>query len=380
MAVTPMNRGDALNVELWSSRLRFLEMMKRFNFGQMARRGVLARAEELDRAQAGDKITIQQIGRLTGIGVGEGGTLEGQEEAEDLNGFSMVFNVFRHAVAFYNKDTVEQARTMVKFDEVAEELLRDYHGSRLNSSVFNQLAGVNSTTIDVQGTIYSGSNRTFVQGLNTINAPSTNRIVRAGGQANDQSLTTADTMTLDLIDVALEKLQTTYPTAESLDGDEFDLYLHHYQALDLRRDNSGRIQWYTNYLAAIEGGAGDNPIMNGSYSGAIPIGRYQNVNIYANNYVPNGVSSADSSRVTTARRAVLCGKNAALFASKFSGALTGEETQGGRAPLQFFYDDRDYGYVRGTEGRMIYGIKKHQFDSEDYSSVVIGTYAAAHTS
>ena len=61
-------------------------------------------------------------------------------------------------------------------------------------------------------------------------------------------------MTLDLIDVALEKLQTTYPTAEALDGNEFDIYLSHQQALDLRRDTSGSIQWYTNYLSAMEGG------------------------------------------------------------------------------------------------------------------------------
>lgn len=383
MSVTPMNRGDALNVELWSksNTLAFYEMMKRFQFGHMAGRGILQRADELDRAEAGDKITIEQIGRLTGQGTGEGGTLEGNEEALDQQAFTMVFNVFRHAVAYYAKSTVEQMRTYVKYEQRAEEQLRSYQGSRLDASCFNQLGGVNSTTISIEGTTYSGSARTFVQGLNTINAPSTNRIVRAGAAANDESITSADLMTLDLIDVALEKLLTTQPTAEALDGDEFDIFVSHQQELDLRRDSSGKIQWYTNYLSAMEGGMQtDNPIMVGNKYGKKSIGKYQNVNIYSSNNVATGVSSADSSAISTVRRAVLCGKGALMFASKFSGALTGDETTGGNAPLQYFYEDRDYGYVRGTEARMIYGVKKQQFDSEDLNSIVISTYAANHTS
>jgi hypothetical protein len=380
MTVTPMNRGDVLNVELWSSQLRFVEMMKRFQFGHMAARGILARADELDRAEAGDKITIEQIGRLTGTGIGEGGTLEGNEEGLNQQGFSMVFNTFRHAVAYYGKSTSQGMRSRVKYQERAEEVLRNFHGSRLDASCFNQLAGVNSTTIEVEGTVYSGASRTFVQGLNAISAPSINRIIRAGAAANDQSITSSDTMTLDLIDVALEKLQTTQPTAEPLDGNEFDLFLSHQQALDLRRDTSGSIQWYTNYLAATEGGMiTDNPIMQGSAYGTKPIGKYQNVNIYTSNNVATGVSSADNSAISTVRRAVLCGKGALLFSSKFSGALTGDETIGGKAPLEFFREERDFQYVEATEGRMIYGVKKQTFESEDLNVIVISTYGASHT-
>ena len=213
MSVTPMLNSDALSVELWSARLKFLEMMKRFQFGRLAATGVMLRVEELDRAQAGDEITITQIGRLTGIGIGEGGTLEGNEEAQNLKGEVMKFGVFRHAVAFPGPDTVEDARSHVRFEETSETQLRDFHGSRLDASCFNQLAGASATTITIEGTTYSGSNRTFVQGLNTITAPTSNRIVRAAGAATDQALTSSDTMTLDLIDVALEKLQTTAPTA-----------------------------------------------------------------------------------------------------------------------------------------------------------------------
>lgn len=382
MSVTPMNRGDALNVELWSNQLRFVEMMKRFQFGHMVGRNIIVRAEELDRAEAGDKITVQQIGRLTGIGVGEGGTLENQEESLNLQAFTMVFNVFRHAVAYYGKSTVQDERSRVRFQEEAEVALRNFHGSRLDASCFNQLAGLNSTTMTIEGTTYSGSNRTFIQGLNSIAAPSSNRIVRAAAAANDQSITSADTMNLDLVDVAMEKLQTTQPTAEPLDGREFDLFLSHQQALDLRRDSAGKIQWYTNYLSAMEGGmVSDNPIMKGNQYGVKSIGKYQNVNIYESNNVSTGENGSDASAITTVRRAVLCGKGALLFSSKFSGALTGDDEQtGGNAPLQFFREDRDFQYVEATEGRMLYGVKKNTFESEDLNSIVISTYGASHTS
>ncbi len=383
MSVTPMLNSDTLSVELWSARLKFVEMMKRFQFGRLAATGVMKRVEELDRAQAGDEITITQIGRLTGIGTGEGGTLEGNEESQNLNGELMKFGVFRHAVAFPGPDTVEDARSHVRFEEEAEVQLRQFHGSRVDASCFNQLAGSSATTITIEGATYSGTNRTFVQGLNTITAPTTNRIVRAAAAATDQALTSSDTMNLDLIDVALEKLQTTAPTAESLDNDEWDIYISHEQGLDLRRDSSGSIQWYTNELARVEGGqASGNPIFDKDAFGKRPIGKYANVNIYESNNVAFGQNSSTSAKISTVRRAVLCGKSALLFSSKFSGALMGEDT-GGNAPLKFITDrTRDYGYVVGKEGRMLYGVKKHVFNpqSEDYGVVVISTFATTHTS
>lgn len=381
MAITPMGRNNALTVEHWSARTNFVEMIMRTKFGYMAGRGTITRAQELDRAEKGDKITLSQVGRLSGQGTTEGGTLVGNEEALDLKGFSMVFNVVRHAVPYYGKQTIEDQRSYVNFQKQAEERLRDWHALRMDCSAFNQLAGVNSTTITIpsDGTVYSGAARAIVQGLNDVTAPSTNRIVRAGGQSNDQSLTSSDTFTLDLIDVALEKLRTNYPTAEALTGEEFDLYISHEQALDLKRDTSGKITWYINNLSAMEGGMMENPITQGDKYGTISCGKYANVNIYECNQTAYGVSSADSSAIPTVRRAVLCGKDALYFSSKFSGALTGEPTRGDKVPLEYFREERDYQYVEGTEARVIYGMKKNRFGNDDVGVVTISTYATSHT-
>lgn len=381
MAITSMLTGNPLTAKLWS-RLGFVDMYKNTAFGRMVQRGTIMKAEELSRAEAGDDVTFNFTGILTGTGIGEGGTLTGNEEALDLQSFSMQYNVFRHAVASPNDDTIEQARTLVRFEERARELLPQFHASRLDASVFNQLAGVNSTTITVDGTVYSGTDRTFVQGLNTINAPTTNRIIRAAGAANDESLTSSDTMTLDLIDAAVEQLQRTYPYAGALENQEFDLYISFEQEVDLKRDSSGRIQWYTNYLSVLEGGMiRDNPIMTGSKYGTMAVGRYANVNIIPTFRVATGVNSGTSAAITTVRRAVLCGRNALSFASRFGGELMDAKAdQDGNVPFKFSTQLKDYDYIKGIEARMIYGVKKIQFDSEDYGSTVIATYAAAHTS
>ena len=383
MAQTTMSTTNPLTVKLWSIQ-GFVDMYKNSFFGHMSRRGTLIRAEELDRAEAGDELTFNFTGILTGTGITEGGTLTGNEEALDNQAFTMRYNVVRHAVANPNEDTIEQSRTLVRFEERARTQLPKWHMSRVDASVFNQLAGVDSTTITTDGTVYSGSKKEIVQGLNAVNVPTANRVIRAAGAATDEALTSSDTFTLDLVDAAVELAGRTYPHIEGLGAsmDEFDLFVSYEQLTDLKRDTSGKIQWYTNYLSAMEGGmtGDDNPIMSANQYAVTPVGKYANVNIYTASRVATGVNSSTSAAIPSVRRAVLCGANAIAFASRFSGALEDMRGMQGNLPFKFFTQLKDYDYIKGIEARMIYGVKKIQFDGEDYGSIVISTYAGAHAS
>lgn len=380
MATTSMLTANPLTVKLWSIK-GFVDMYKNTCFGRMARRGTIMRAAELDNAVAGDDVTFNFTGILVGQGTTEGGTLVGNEEALDLQAFSMKMNVLRHAVASPNDDTIEQARTLVPFFDRARTQLPRWHGSRVDSSVFNQLAGVNTTTITVDTTVYSGANRQIVQGLNTINAPTANRIIRAAGRTTDELLTSSDTFTLDLIDASVELLGRTYPHVEALEGEEFDLYISYEQMTDLKRDTSGKIQWYINYSNELAGGnISDNPINTANQYSIKPVGKYANVNIIPCFRVATGQNSSTSAAIANVKRAVLCGRNAASFASRFSGALEDLKQTDGNVPLKFYEQLKDFDYVRALEARMIYGVKKLQFDSEDYGSCVISTFAGPHTS
>jgi len=383
MATTGMLASNALTIKKWAKQ-GWVDMYKKTAFGRMMSRGSIYYCPEFETGNkygAGDRVTISFNGILTGIGTGEGGTSVGNEEALNLSNDSLLINVFRHAVNNPNTDTIEQYRTNVFFEKAAKEMLPGYMASRLDASVFNQLAGVNSTTITVDTTVYSGTNRLFVQGLNAPTAPTTNRIIRAGGAATDEALTSADTMTLDLIDAAIESANSVYPTLELLDNEELDLYLSPAQVTDLKRDASSKIQWYQISNSQLAGGdIAKNPLMIGaSIYGATPVGKYANVNLIQRTRVATGQNSSTSAALPNVRRAVLCGKNALMFGSPLGGRLTDSS-----APLLYKEQLQDYEYYKGIEGRMIYGAKKITVSPDgtatDLGVIVISTYAGAHTS
>lgn len=381
MAITPMTSSDALTVKLWAVQ-DLVDQYKKSALGRMMRRGTIMVSDELNQAKAGDQVTIGFTSILTGLGQTEGGTLTGNEESLDNDSFSMSYNVVRHAVANPNDDTIEQARTTIPFYKTARGLLSQWHISRADASCFNQLAGVYSTTITVDGAVYSGAKRTIVAGLNTVTAPSSNRIIRAAGAATDQALTALDKITLDLIDAGTELLSRTYPSAAPLDNDEFDFYISPEQFTDLKRDTSGKIQWYTVYLAAMTGGQiNNNPIMTANPFGMEPVGKYGNVNIIVANRVAFGQNGSTDAAIPNVRRAVLVGKNGLCYGSKFAGAISDmSQAKDGKFPYKYFEQLKDYEYIKGIEARSIYGVKKMKFASEDLGVVTISTYAAPHTS
>jgi hypothetical protein len=373
MASTGMSSANALTLKLWATE-DWVNLGQRTAFGHLFARGAVFYAEEFLGTRArGDQITYDYTNKLTGIPVGEGGTLDGNEEALNLGSFTMAINVTRIGVLNPNDDTIEQQRTLVDFPQRTRQVIPARHKELIDASVFNQLAGFNPTSYTQNGTTWSGSNKLFVQGHNTPVAPSTNRIIRAGGVANDQSLTSSMTMTLDLVDYALEKIDNSDQPIDRFDDGTYDLYISPNQLTDLKQDTTGKIQWFNIELAKITGGLG-NELENGMFQTMPALGQYAGVNIYSAPRVAYGQRSDTSAVITTVSRAVLVGKDAVTFASPFGGRPTDKNV-----PLKYFSQLKDYEYYKGLEGRMIYGLKKTvASNSEDIGVMVISTYAAPH--
>lgn len=373
MSSTSMTSANALTRKLWATE-DWTNPGQRVAYGHMYQRGSVFYAEEFLGSRArGDSITYDYTNKLTGIPEGEGGTLDGNEEALNLGSFTMVINVVRIGVLNPNDDTIEQQRTLVDFPERTRKLIPQRHMELLDTSTFYQLAGAYPTSFTLNGTTWSGTNRQFVTGLNTPVAPSTNRVIRAGGVANDESLTSSNTFTMDLIDFALEKIDTSDQPIAMLSDDTFDLYISPEQYVDLKQDTTGKIQWFNMSLARATGG--DMEQIDGYMYQTMPcLGQYGRVNIYSAPRVAYGVNSSTSAVITTVRRAVLVGKDALTFASPFGGRPTDKDV-----PLKYFSQLKDYEYYKGLEGRMIYGLKKTvASNSDDIGVFVISTYAAAH--
>lgn len=374
MSATGMLSTNALTRKLWATE-DWTNPGQRVAFGHMFKRGSVFFAEEfLGQKARGDSITYDYTNKLTGIPVGEGGTLDGNEEALNLGSFTLAINVTRIGVLNPNDDTIEQQRTLVDFPERTRKLIPQRHMELIDTSVFQQLAGAYPTSFTLNGTTWSGNNRLFVTGHNVPVAPSSSRILRAGGAANDQSLTSANTMTLDLIDYAVEQIDLSNQPIKMLADDTYDLYVSPEQYTDLKQDTTGRVQWFNQALAYATSGKYDQ--LEGAMFDTMPsLGQYGRVNIYSAPRVAYGVRSDTSAVITTVRRAVLCGKDALTFASPFGGRPTDKSV-----PLKYFSQLKDYEYFKGLEGRMIYGLKKTvASNSDDIGVFVISTYAAPHS-
>ena len=374
MSATGMTSANALTRKLWATE-DWVNMGQRTAFGHLFKRGSVFYVEDfLGQKARGDQITYDYTNKLTGVPVGEGGTLDGNEEALNLGSYTMAINVTRIGVLNANDDTIEQQRTLVDFPETTRKVIPNRHKELIDTAVFYQLAGAAPTSFTLNGTTWSGNNRLFVWGHNTPVAPSAGRILRAGNVAADENLTASNTMTLDLVDFALEAIDNSDQPIDMLDDDTFDLYVSASQLVDLKQDTSGKIQWFNMALARATGG--DFGQIDGEIYNTMPcLGMYGRVNIYSAPRIAYGVNSSTSAVITTVRRAVLVGKDALSFASPFGGRPSDKDV-----PLKYFNQLKDYEYYKGLEGRMIYGLKKTvASNSLDIGVFVISTYAASHS-
>lgn len=380
MSTTQMTTSNNLAVKLWE-RKTWYQMMQKACLGHLFNRGCIYYPEELktgnQRNARGDAVTFAYVSKLTNVPVGEGGTLDGNEEALDLNSHQMVMGVTRYAVSNPNSDTIEQQRTKVNFSESSIKQIAQRGVELMDTSVWTQLAGVNySGPVTYNGTTYvNADDKLHITGNNVPTDPTSERIIRAGAQANDQSLTATDIMSIDLIDFALEKIEESDQPIERLDGETYDLYVSPQQLVDLQQNSSAAIKWYEIQFSKLAGDQDDATIEKSFKNNMICAGRYRNVFIYMAPRIPNGLSSVDNTVVATAKRAVLVGRDALSFASPFGGRATDEDV-----PMRMYSQLKDFDYFKADEGRLIYGLKKMSpSNKQDVGVIVISTYAASHS-
>ena len=375
MATTTMTSANNSTVKKWEKKT-WIEAYQQSVFGLLASSGGIYDASSYFRNDngRGDNITFDYVGKLTNVPLGEGGTGFGNEEALDPGNHNMSIGLTRILVSNPNNRSIEQQRTNIQFDEVSANVMGGRAAEMIDTAVLAQLAGVDPTSFTINGTTYAtGQDKLQAQGHNVPTAPTANRIVRSGGAANDESLTASDTMTLDLLDEAFVSITANdQPIKPCMDG-YFKVMLHPYQVRDLRQDSSGKIQWYQNELAKVQGGKDSNLTFMLDYR-PILVGEYLNMKIYQAPRVASGASSADDSSIPTVRRAVLVGKDALSFASPFGGIGSSDTN----VPFKMYVQLSDYDYIKGMDLSSIYGVKKMSpSNAEDIGAFVISTYASA---
>lgn len=368
MAKTEFGVNHPLSVDVWSKSLAVEAFRKTF-IGKFMGEGedsLIQEKTDLKRS-AGDNITCGLNVQLQGDGVQGDATLEGNEEALQFYDDRIVIDQLRHASR--TKGRMTEQRVPYDLRRTSRDRLADWFARRYDDCFFNQICG-NTAVTDTRFT-----------GNNAVIPASANRIIRAGNRANDETLATDDTFTLQLIDVARERAETaaiennTGPLVRPIrymGADYYVMFLHDYQVTQLRTDTSSQgLDWLDIQQAAMSGGDVErNPIFTGA------LGIYNGVILHKAARVTTGVNSSTGLPVDTVRRSVFCGAQAALIAFG---------SDNGATRYRWAEEMFDYSNQFGVAAGSIYGLKKTRYvpeddasvNNEDFGAIVVSTYATA---
>lgn len=302
----------------------------------------------------GDRVRYSLLTRLTGDGFTEGETALGNAESMSLYTDDLIINELGNTVAPPSDNVIDSQRIVHDLRGKGRNLLALWFGDRMAQWFFNQVCG------------YTAESRAKYYGFNAPTAPTSTRKVLAGTATNDQDLTSSDTFTLDLLLKAREKAVVGNNKVRPLKingvGDCYVCYLHDYHVRNLK-SNFSTGQWGDIQKAAMMGGeVSKNPIFQGS------LGMYDKIILRSSQDVTQGVNSSSGAAISTVRRAVLLGAQAAAFA-------TGQNN----SPSKYRWTEEldDHGRKLELGGWTIAGMTKTVFNSVDFGTVVISTYATA---
>ena len=355
MSVTQYGVNHALSNKLWAKKLN-VEALKETYFGKFMGEGasnMIQRKTDFE-TNAGDSVTIGLRVQLTGDGVTEGQTQQGNEEDLTTYNDKLAINELSHAVRTKNKNSIDAQRVPFNLRAESKDGLTDWYGNRLDTCMANQLTG----NVLVTDPRYTGNNAI---------TPATN-IYRPGGLTDDAAVNADNTKTMKLqfLDHMLERAKTMSPMIRPVKVNgkkKYLAFLHDYQVTDLRTD-AGAGQWLDIQKAALAGGAGKDSLI---YSDAL--GEYRDVILHSWNRLPVGIKN-DNTAAPSTRRGVFCGAQAAAvgFGKEFSSG----------SHFKWIEELFDYERELGVSAQTIWGIKKSVYNGADFGVIPFTTYAVAH--
>src|SRR5215510_304032 len=368
MATTSFGVNDTLTVKAWAKELAYeaVKATEIYPLMGQSSNSVIQEKTEVKKA-SGDRITCGLRMQLSGIGFSENDTAEGNGESLTTYSDNILVNELGHVVGVKSSNTIDAQRVPFDLREEAKEGLVDWWARRISVSFFNQVCGNTATSgTGAPETLAPGAATKFT-GLNSAIAPSSGRIIRVGGGATDEAGGSAgNTFTLSVIDSAVEVAKTGgtagLPKIRPIKidgGEHYVCYMHPTQVTSLRTSTSTG-QWLDIQKAAMMGGqVSNNPIFQGS------LGMYNNVILRESEQIPFGITTAGAT-LTTSRRAVFLGAQAAGIAF---GMNSGEN--------KYRWNEELYDHKRRLEvsAWSIFGLKKFVWNSTDFATIVVSTYA-----
>lgn len=290
-----------------------------------SRDSIIQVQEDLSKGK-GTSIEISLLMPLNGAGVIEDNWLEGNEEKMNYRSCTVWLSRVRNAVRIAGR--FEEQKSQEKLRTDMRTVLSNWLGRYIDLSIFSVLTGTEPTFRTTPN----------IQLPFTVEPPTPDRMLFAGGRTAETQLTAADVFTADLIGQARRMAQEDELTAVQpirVDGREtYVMLIDPYQARDLRRDPKWlEAQEYANIRGE------DNPIFSGA------MGVYEGVVIHEHLRVPRTDTGAGGVKVG---HALFLGAQACIFAE-------------GAAPSWYEDNTFDYGNQYGVSIDRMFGLKKSQF-------------------
>lgn len=262
-------------VQRWVARIWY-EMPREIYFGKFMREdpnAIIEVKRDLE-GQPGDKLTFSLANKLSGSGVSNDDTLEGNEEELDVDSDSVTLEQKRNAVRL--KGRMSMKRTAFDQQEVSKDRLKVWMAETIDDGIFTELATSPTTAV------YGGT------------ASSVATLVATG------------LITPAKIDTMVAKAEKADPKIwpVKIDGDDhFVLVIHTDVWYDLRQNST----WQGYQQNGAQKSGKDNPIFNGM------AGIYNKTVIHTHEKVPaatNGGAAADVAYATN----LFMGRQAAVHA------------------------------------------------------------------
>lgn len=324
----------------------------------------------------GDTVKYDLIPNISGPGVLGDAPIAGQETPFTWFQDSLVINQQRQSELMVGR--MSQQRVPYSMRDAGKTTLANWWKEIIDVGLLNQLGGNSAQT------------KTEYTGLQAAIAPDASHLIFAGDATSEATLDSADTFSVTLIPrlIAMAQGTLTWPIKPVvLKGIEVAgiLFLHPLQVKALK-SNFTAGEWGDIYRAALQGGQiTGNPIFTGA------IGMYENMVIHQDARVPYGNNTqntvfdpitktnvaaptslgAAAAGVTSVARGIFCGAQAAAV------SFGGDAKNNGGQPLRVRWIEEllDAGNQLRITAGMIWGCKKTRFNSEDYATIVVSSWA-----
>ena len=180
---------------------------------------------------------------------------------------------------------------------------------------------------------------------------------------------------LRMLDKAIIKARTLPTPIRPIKMNGMECYvafLHPYQVYDLRR-NTAAGQWMDIQKAALSGGAiTKNPLFTGA------VGMYSGVIIHEDARVPYGPSTDINGSHNTHLGSGAVGVARGIFVGAQAGCIAFGRAYGYTGSnIKFKWTEvlNDYENQLGVSSALVYGMKKTQFNSKDFGTIVMSSYS-----